>query len=237
MGFPIHERHPAIQQLAVHLENGQRVSFTNETAAHVALNPKDTTLTAFFKLCQRDDFAKTLLYHQIPSYYTWSNNTWHRRKRGADVEGHPSVKFDSTIGRVYSVHPSHRECFFLRLLLLEIRGPTSFSYLRTIDGQTFNTYREACLALNLLEDDNHWDTTMAEASVSCTPISLRNLFAIILKTCEVSNPLVLWQKYKNELSEDYKYQQQLRFPEREIAFSEEIYNFALIDIEDRVLSM
>ena len=29
-GFPIHERHPAIQQLAVHLENGQRIYFTKE---------------------------------------------------------------------------------------------------------------------------------------------------------------------------------------------------------------
>ena len=33
-GFPIHERHPAIQQLSVHLENGQRIYFTAETAAN-----------------------------------------------------------------------------------------------------------------------------------------------------------------------------------------------------------
>ena len=162
---------------------------------------------------------------------------WHRRKRGADVEGHPNVKFDCTIGRVYSVHPSHHECFFLRLLLHEIRGPTSFSFLRTIDGQTFDTYREACLALNLLEDDNQWNTAMDEASVSHTPISLRELFSIILKTCEVSNPLELWQKYKNDLAEDFKYQVQLRVPDREIEFSDEIYNSALIDIEDRIVSM
>ena len=30
--FPIHERDPPVQQLAVHLENGQRVYFTEETA-------------------------------------------------------------------------------------------------------------------------------------------------------------------------------------------------------------
>ena len=44
-------------------------------------------------------------------------------------------------------------------------------------------------------------------------------------------------KYKNDLSEDYKYQARLRFPEREIAFSDEIYNSALTDIEDRIVSM
>ena len=62
-GFPIHERHPAIQQLAVHLENGQRIYFTKETAAQQVQAPKNTTLTAFFKLCQEDEFARTLFYH------------------------------------------------------------------------------------------------------------------------------------------------------------------------------
>lgn len=31
-------------QLAVHLENGQRTYFTEENAAEIAMNPKDTTL-------------------------------------------------------------------------------------------------------------------------------------------------------------------------------------------------
>lgn len=115
-----------------------------------ALNPKEMTLTSFIKLCQQNNYTKTFLYHQILSYYTWSNNTWYKRKRGADIEGHPSVKFDSTIGRVYSVHPSHCECFFLRLLH-EIRGVTSFSFLKTIGGQTVDIYREIYLALNLLD--------------------------------------------------------------------------------------
>lgn len=43
LDFPIHEMHPAIQQLAVHPENRQIVSFRNETAAQVDLNPKETT--------------------------------------------------------------------------------------------------------------------------------------------------------------------------------------------------
>ncbi|XP_044593948.1 uncharacterized protein LOC123271618 [Cotesia glomerata] len=46
-GFPIHERDPAVVQLAIHLENGQRVFFTNETAIDRAINPPKTTLTAF----------------------------------------------------------------------------------------------------------------------------------------------------------------------------------------------
>lgn len=38
-GFPIHKRNPAVIHLAVHLENGQRVFFTNETAIDRAINP------------------------------------------------------------------------------------------------------------------------------------------------------------------------------------------------------
>lgn len=101
--FPFHERYPSVQQLAIHLENGQRVYFTNETAAQQSNAPRETTLTAFFKLCQEDVFAQTILYHQLPSYHTWNNKKWSRRKRGNTVEGHLDVKFDNALGRVFTV--------------------------------------------------------------------------------------------------------------------------------------
>ncbi|GBP93561.1 hypothetical protein EVAR_90127_1 [Eumeta japonica] len=68
--FPIHERHPTVLQLAVHLENGQRVYFTTETAVQVAQNPRKTTLLAFFELCNEDEFAKHF-------FTTKSRNTTH----------------------------------------------------------------------------------------------------------------------------------------------------------------
>ncbi|GBN13160.1 hypothetical protein AVEN_21033-1 [Araneus ventricosus] len=92
--FPIHERYLSVQQLAVHLENGQRVYFTNETAAQQANAPRETTLTDYFKLFQEDIFAQKILYRQQPSYYTYNNKKWSRRKRENPVEGHPDVQFD-----------------------------------------------------------------------------------------------------------------------------------------------
>ena len=47
--------------------------------------------------------------------------------------------------------------FYLRLLLVNVRGPTSFQSLRIVDGELCATYREACQRLHLLEDDVHWD--------------------------------------------------------------------------------
>ncbi|GBP20843.1 hypothetical protein EVAR_80660_1 [Eumeta japonica] len=86
--FPIYDRHPTVAHLAVYLENGQRVYFTPGTAHQVVQNPRNTTLLAFFALCNEDEFAKTLLYHEVPQYYTWANNKFTRRRR-SDVVGHP----------------------------------------------------------------------------------------------------------------------------------------------------
>ncbi|CAE1281042.1 unnamed protein product [Acanthosepion pharaonis] len=59
--FPIHERFPAIVQIAVHLENDELRYFSEDTTMDVAARTKDTTLTAFFKLYRQDEFATTLL--------------------------------------------------------------------------------------------------------------------------------------------------------------------------------
>ncbi|XP_065832990.1 uncharacterized protein [Oscarella lobularis] len=64
--FPIHDHFPAVEQLQVHLENGQRTLFTVENAPDRAAEPPATTLTGFFELCSNDDFAKTLLYIDVP---------------------------------------------------------------------------------------------------------------------------------------------------------------------------
>jgi hypothetical protein len=91
----------------VHLENGQRVYFTAENAEERAAQPPNTTLTAFFQLCQEDDFAKTLLYPQVPKYYTWNTprKVFCKRKQGARVPGYDDIRATDALGRVYTIHP------------------------------------------------------------------------------------------------------------------------------------
>ena len=124
-----------------------------------------TTLTAFFLLCQNDSFAKKLLYSEVPSYYPWNtkNKVFERRKQSKSVDSKPTIFKDTTIGRIYTVNPNKHECFFLRLLLVNVPGPTSFEYLRTVNGTIHNTYRSACQALNLLENYQHWDNCINDA--------------------------------------------------------------------------
>ncbi|UYV77959.1 hypothetical protein LAZ67_15003037 [Cordylochernes scorpioides] len=237
LSFSIHERYPTVVHLAVHLENGQRVYFTAENVRERAASPPQTTLTAFFSLCRGDLFAKTLRYSDVPKYYTWnaSEKKFQRRKQGKPVEGHPNIYSSDALGRLYTVHPSNQECFYLRLLLVNVCGPESFQELRTVNGKVCSTYREACQELYLLENDAHWDTTLADASSTAQPHKIRMLFAILLTTCFPSKPMDLWEKYKDSMSEDILHH--LRAANLDLQFTPEIYNRALVLIEDICLAI
>lgn len=123
------------------------------------------------------------------------------------------------------------------MLLINVRGPTSFENLRTVNGQICATYREACQKLNLLESDSHWETTLADASLTNHPWQIRSLFAIILVTCYPSNPKELWHKFKAYMSEDILHRERITRNDETIEFSEAIYNEALILLEDKCLQI
>ncbi|GFW18248.1 ATP-dependent DNA helicase [Trichonephila clavipes] len=201
------------------------------------LSPPKTTLTAFFHLYQNDTFARTLLYSEVPRYYTWntSKKEWHRRIQGTPVENQPGVKASDALGRVYTVLVTNLECFCLRMLLHHVRGSTSFTELKIVNGQECKTYREACEARRMLENDNHWDETMEEA-VQCQSLDkIRELYATLLSSCGLSNPRTLWDKYKEYMADDILHQ--LQQVHTYMTFNDHIYNETLIIIENKVFTM
>lgn len=128
-----------------------------------------------------------------------------------------------TLGQLYKVHPKQRECFYLRLLLVNVSEPTSFEFLRTVNSRVFNTYQDACRELHLLEDDNHWNLTLADAALTSTPNNIRQLFTLILTTCYPSQVSTLWEKYKNCMTEGilYRIKQTNQCPN--ISYTSEMY--------------
>ncbi|CAG9762788.1 unnamed protein product [Ceutorhynchus assimilis] len=233
--FPIHEWYPPVVHLAVHLENGQRLYFTDTNVLDKVSNPSKTILLAFFDLYQVDAYAKTLLYHEVPAYYTWKSNTFHRRKQGQPVPGYPGVKKDHVLGRVYTIHPvSNGECYYLRLLLHKVRGPTSFDDLKTTCGVLHPTFQAACRALGLLEDDAHWDRSLEEVAICRSPRMIRELFAILIVFCQLSDPNILWEKHRDSLSEDIKRHSEKSCDDITL-IRENIYNQCLILIEEIVI--
>ncbi|KAF2898048.1 hypothetical protein ILUMI_08127 [Ignelater luminosus] len=210
--FSIHERHPTVVHLAVHLENGQRVYFTAGNAAQRAERPPATTLTSFFETC-----ARTLLYSEMPKYYTWnaSSKKFQRRKQGQPVPGYENIYSTDASGRIYTVHPNNYE----------------------FNGEFCATYREACQRLHLLEDDVHWDHTLADAVISSISHQIRTLFAIIISTCFPSSPHNLWNKYKENMAEDILHRVRSIMANPELELSSEIHNEVLISLEDLCVMM
>lgn len=111
------------------------------------------------------------------------------------------VFFADTMGRLYTVHPNNAECYYLRLLLVNVVGPRSFQHLRTVNGHLCVTYRKACEQLGLVENYVHFPMhTLHDASIASSPQQIRMLYSIIISTCFPSNPMncvnikFLWQK-------------------------------------------
>jgi len=69
--------------------------------------------------------------------------------------------------------------------------PHSSRYLKTVNGVLKETYQAACHARGLLENDDHWEYTLREASLLQCPVQLRELFFVILLFCQPSEPLKL----------------------------------------------
>ncbi|UYV66797.1 hypothetical protein LAZ67_4002878, partial [Cordylochernes scorpioides] len=180
---------------------------------------------------------RTLLYPDVPQYYTWNSSAheWRRRVQVKLVEGWPGVKRSNTIGRVYAVHVSNFECFCLRMLLNNIKGPPSFAYLKIVNGSQYETFRETCAALGLMENDNHWFFTMDEAVLCQAPTRVRQLYAILISTCTISNPQQLWITYRDEMANDILHRYQLL--DSSIRYNDLIYNETLCNIEDLVVSI
>jgi hypothetical protein len=82
-------------------------------------------LTQWFVANQTHSDARELTYCEFPSKWRWeeTSRTWERRCNN-----------NSKIGRIHYVHPSAGDRYFLRMLLLVVRGATDYEELRSFQG-------------------------------------------------------------------------------------------------------
>ena len=193
--FTLHAQVPNVVRLQVHLPGQHMVRFDpNEDPQDVlerAANEK-TSLTEFFTANRDDgdlgDLARRHTYQEFPQVFVWDKEMgWKIRKRMF------------ALGRMYFVSPTRGELFYLRTLLTMVKGPTSFEDLRTFEGIIHPSYREACLARGLLEDDGEWRACLQEAAAMRTGARLRRLFATLLLFCNPSRPVDLWQEFRSDI--------------------------------------
>ncbi|XP_009800551.1 uncharacterized protein LOC107775091 [Nicotiana tabacum] len=110
----------------------------------------------------------------------------------------------TVIGRIVTCHPTEGERYYLRLLLMNIRGPKSYQHLLTVNGICCSTFRETAENQGLLQCDNNLVDCMSEAVRYQMPYSLRRLFATLLVYCNPTNPKELWDRFEDSMSEDFK---------------------------------
>ncbi|XP_026430888.1 uncharacterized protein LOC113328003 [Papaver somniferum] len=72
------------------------------------------------------------------------------------------------IGRIYYVHPTTGEKYYLRILLNVQKGCKNYNDIKTVGGTIHLTFKAACLALGLLEDDGEWHRAIQEAAETHT---------------------------------------------------------------------
>lgn len=193
--YKLHHHSHTVKRLGIHLPKQQPVYFKqghHEAAAQEAAT-KDSMLMSYFKM--NASHHTPYLYTEFPLHYVWNDtqHVWRARKQ----------RGDKIIPRVYFVSPRDPEKYCLRILLHHVRGATSFEFLRTVNGEMMETFKEACIHRHLLIDDREWDLAMREASEQQMPSQVRSTFAIICIYCMPANARHLWEAHKEAMLEDF----------------------------------
>ena len=171
----------------------------------------------------RHHLAHEHLYIDFPKNFTWVQPTkkWNRRQRG------------TAIGRLHFVPPNAGERFYVHLLLMVVKCSKSFEELRSFQGVTYPTFKAACLARGLLEDDAEWRQCLQEAATMKTGSQLRHLFVTILLFSTPSNTATLWNEFKPHICDDLAYYLTTRYDIPEPT-DDQVYDFGLF-LCDKIL--
>ncbi|XP_074373334.1 uncharacterized protein LOC141713698 [Apium graveolens] len=206
----------------------------NEALGKVATREKnkfsklEEQALAFFYLNSVDVNARKYTYDEIPRFYVWNDGErkWTMRKR----------RFQ--IGRLCYVHHSTGEPWFLRLLLMKVRGATSFESLRTVNGVCYSTFRDACKEYDLLDDDKEWHEVLTQASAGGLPPQVRQLFVHIIVNCKVTDFKILWSTHWKNMVDDILLRRHQSCPNTLFTLNElQLQFYALGEIDELLRSV
>nr|XP_043619723.1 uncharacterized protein LOC122591524 [Erigeron canadensis] len=227
LAFPIHYSYPSVIRLTFHLPVQHMITLRDSENLRKKINEEGiekTMFTEWFVLNKEDPRAREYTYAEIPSKYVWQKKfnvwTWRESRKGC-------------IGRIVYCNPTAGPRYYLRILLSVFRRPQSYKDIKTVNGREYATYKEACIAYGLLNDDKEWTDAINEAKLWATGSQLRDLFITILMFCDVRSPLEIWNENWETLSEDilYRKRRQFKFPNLHLS-NEQIKNYCLVEIHE-----
>ncbi|XP_012832537.1 PREDICTED: uncharacterized protein LOC105953423 [Erythranthe guttata] len=224
--FDIHFRDPPVIRLSFHLPDSQSVVFTdNDSLVDVLNRPtaKQTMFLAWFQENKLYPEARNLRYGEFPQKFVYKEKArcWMPRKIGF------------SIARVTNVPSGRGEDYYLRLLLNFQRGCTCYDDLRKVEDHVYPTFKDACFALGLLDDDKEYIAGINEANEWASGDYVRRLFVVLLVANNMSRPEHVWECCWKEFAEDIEYKLQQRRTNSGPPVSDDtLRNYALIEIEN-----
>ncbi|CAN1249080.1 ATP-dependent DNA helicase pif1 [Linum perenne] len=181
-----------------------------------------TMLEAWMDINKQDDEARKYTYLEFPQHYVWNKKEKYWKRRKSRI----------SIGRLYYAHPSSNERYYLRVLLHIVKGCRSFEEIKTVNGITYESFKETCYALGFLADDNEWHDCLQEVSTWASGRKMRRIFATMLAFSQVSNVKDLWERNWELLSEDILYNQRRMLNRPNLTLCvDEIKDICLLEIQ------
>jgi hypothetical protein len=205
--FKIHNRKPAVVRLTFHEEGKQSIIFKDTSRLSSVLQHSKSKRTMFLALMEsnvRYPHGRHLTYGQYPLLFRFDKDGcfWKPRQKGGSV------------GRLTFIPHSNRDLFYLRLLLNVQAGCRSYEDLKIVNGCVYDSFREACGALRLLEDDREFIDSILEVAFLGSGVSFRQMFAKLLMSNSMSDPLNVWNQLSGTLSDGilFKKRRELQNP-------------------------
>ncbi|XP_047962051.1 uncharacterized protein LOC125206878 [Salvia hispanica] len=171
-GYDIQHKDPGVERLSFHLPNEQYVVFEDSEPLERVVNRntvRESQFLAWMETNKKFVEGRNLTYAEFPTKFVWNTDTWTLRKQRY------------SIGRLFYVPPGSGDMYYLRCLLNVVRGATSYEDIKCVNGIQYATFRDACYALGLLDDDREYIDGITEASFWASAHSIRLLFEALAR--------------------------------------------------------
>ena len=197
-GYDIQHKDPTVERLSFHLPNEQYVVFEDSEPLERVVNRntvRESQFLAWMEANKKFVEGRNLTYAEFPTKFVWNTDTWTLRKQRY------------SIGRMFYVPPGSGDMYYLRCLLNVVRGATSYEDIKCVNGIQYATFRDACYALGLLDDDREYIDGITEASFWASAHSIRLLFVSLLLSETLARPDIVWTSCWKYLCEDVVHKQ------------------------------
>lgn len=254
----LHQSYPPVIRLSLHLPGEQWVQYEEgeeeeAIAQHELQNVQGqptSILLAYFKAVSDENNhrfsvqqrtykgeilpeADQLTYQDFPQYFVHTSSKgihlWKRRLVNSKHE-QPKCTKGYVVSRLRYVPPSAGDLMYMRMLLINVKGATSFEHLKTHQGVVHETFKDACISMGLVGEDKEWQICLQDAvDVEVNSFKLRHLFCLILENNHPESPTKLWQMFQKPFSDDFRHKRVANdhsAPHTEEDFSEALHSIS-----------